>query len=85
MILRKLELDKVSLKHPVASKHLNYNDYNVEMNITSVVVPIIISSVSWFLQMMSPDKHTSDSDSAANGDVTREICENGMDINDELL
>lgn len=34
---------------------------------------------------MSPDKHTSDSDSAANGDVSREICENGMDINDELL
>uniref|UniRef100_A0A9J7ZJY0 Actin filament-associated protein 1-like 1 n=2 Tax=Cyprinus carpio TaxID=7962 RepID=A0A9J7ZJY0_CYPCA len=28
-------------------------------------------------KMMSPDKHTSDSDSAANGDVTREICENG--------
>uniref|UniRef100_A0A8C1YRH1 Actin filament-associated protein 1-like 1 n=1 Tax=Cyprinus carpio TaxID=7962 RepID=A0A8C1YRH1_CYPCA len=28
-------------------------------------------------KMMSPDKHTSDSDSAANGEVTREICENG--------
>uniref|UniRef100_A0A8C1KH24 Actin filament-associated protein 1-like 1 n=1 Tax=Cyprinus carpio TaxID=7962 RepID=A0A8C1KH24_CYPCA len=28
-------------------------------------------------KMMGPDKHTSDSDSAANGDVTREICENG--------
>uniref|UniRef100_A0A671MPH6 Actin filament-associated protein 1-like 1 n=1 Tax=Sinocyclocheilus anshuiensis TaxID=1608454 RepID=A0A671MPH6_9TELE len=28
-------------------------------------------------KMMLPDKHTSDSDSAANGDVTREICENG--------
>lgn len=48
-------------------------------------IPIIVLFASWFLQMMSPDKHTSDSDSAANGDVTREICENGMDINDELL
>ncbi|XP_073680403.1 actin filament-associated protein 1-like 1b [Garra rufa] len=28
-------------------------------------------------KMMSADKHTSDSDSAANGDVSREICENG--------
>ncbi|XP_005161361.1 actin filament-associated protein 1-like 1b isoform X1 [Danio rerio] len=28
-------------------------------------------------KMMSSDKHTSDSDSAANGDVTRDICENG--------
>lgn len=56
------------------------------MNITSVLmIPIIVPSVSWLLQMMSPDKHTSDSDSAANGDVTREICENGMGINYELL
>lgn len=35
--------------------------------------------------MMGPDKHTSDSDSAANGDVTREICENGTNANDQLL
>ncbi|XP_052392155.1 actin filament-associated protein 1-like 1 isoform X1 [Carassius gibelio] len=28
-------------------------------------------------KIMGPDKQTSDSDSAANGDVTREICENG--------
>ncbi|XP_056586443.1 actin filament-associated protein 1-like 1b isoform X2 [Triplophysa dalaica] len=28
-------------------------------------------------KMMSPDKHTSDSDSVANGDSTRESCENG--------
>ncbi|XP_051532754.1 actin filament-associated protein 1-like 1 isoform X2 [Myxocyprinus asiaticus] len=28
-------------------------------------------------KMMSPDKHTSDSDSGANGDITQESCENG--------
>ncbi|XP_051955410.1 actin filament-associated protein 1-like 1 isoform X1 [Xyrauchen texanus] len=28
-------------------------------------------------KMMSPDKHTSDSDSGANGEITRESCENG--------
>lgn len=48
-------------------------------------IPIIVPFASWLLQMMLPDKHTSDSDSAANGDVTRETCENGMDVNDELL
>ncbi len=86
MILRKLELDKVRLNRLLAScnseytKWLTYTDYNVGLNIA-----IIVLSVSWSLQMMSADKHTSDSDSAANGDVTREICENGMDPIDLLL
>lgn len=50
-----------------------------------MVIAIIALSLSWSLQMLSADKHTSDSDSAANGDVTREICENGMDTIDQLL
>ncbi|XP_052444621.1 actin filament-associated protein 1-like 1 isoform X1 [Carassius gibelio] len=38
--------------------------------------PMILRKIE-LEKMMSPDKHTSDSDSAANGDVTREICDNG--------
>ncbi|XP_051960778.1 actin filament-associated protein 1-like 1 isoform X2 [Xyrauchen texanus] len=49
---------------------------NLASNTYGKVSPMILRKLE-LEKMMSPDKHTSDSDSGANGDITRESCENG--------